>query len=48
MHHAQVVSCDMDKLEHHRAAAEPPKIKFQTCLELRGLLVERLQALCPS
>ena len=38
-----VVSCDADKLEHHRASAQPPKMKFQTCLELRAISFERLQ-----
>ena len=38
-----VVSCDSDKLEHHRSSAQPPKIKFQTCLELRAVSFERLQ-----
>ena len=37
-----VVSCKADKMAHHRAAAEPPKIKFETCLELRRVKHSRL------
>ena len=38
-----VVSCDPDEIPHHRASAEPPKIKMQTALEIRDVSIAKLQ-----
>ncbi len=37
-----LISCDASTLAHHRARAEPPKIKFETCLRLTGVRLARL------
>lgn len=37
-----LVSCDAEKLGHHRAAACPPKMKFETCLSLTRIQIKRL------
>ena len=38
-----VVSCDPETLEHHRSRAEPPKIRFETSLELRDVRLDRIK-----
>ena len=37
-----VVSCSVSGVAHHRAAAAPPKIKYETCLSLRKISLSRL------
>ena len=37
-----VVSCCADAMKYHRCEAAPPKIRLETCLELRGVLRSRL------
>ena len=37
-----LISCDASTLAHHRATAQPPKIKFETCLRLSGVALARL------
>lgn len=36
-----VVSCDPEMLTYHRASAEPPKLKFATCLTLTAIELKR-------
>ena len=42
-----VISCEPEQIGHHRASAEPPKLKVQTCLELREVRMDKLQVLLP-
>ena len=37
-----IVSCDPENLAYHRATAEPPKIKFATCLTLTQIDFKKL------
>lgn len=37
-----MVSCDPEVLDYHQATAEPPKIKFATCLTLERVEFKRL------
>ena len=37
-----VVSCDPEALDYHHTAAQPPKIKFATCLTLKRVRLKRL------
>lgn len=38
-----VVSCEAEALSYHRAQAAPPKIKFETCLELHEVQLDKLR-----
>ena len=40
-----VISCEAEgnALKHHRSEASPPKIRFETCLELRSISYDKLQ-----
>ena len=38
-----VVSCDPEVLAHHRCTAEPPKLKYETCLSLNDVQISKVK-----